>query len=134
MKQIQDLIIVILLSSLLILFRYLFVEFLDKHIPDSKLPYFGIISLLIVVFLIYRVHTNTEIKNILTNIDSIALDEKNIIINQSWFENMTKYLHIIFLSIFTYMAFTKNENSWNVLFYETIISIVGLVLMIKNNL
>ena len=131
MKQIQDLIIVILLSSLLLLFRYLFVEFLDKHIPNSKLPYFGIISLLIVIFLIYRVHTNTEIKNILTNIDSISFDEKNIMINQSWFENMIKYLHIIFLSIFTYTAITKNKNSWNILFYEIIISFASLASMIK---
>jgi hypothetical protein len=134
MKQIQDLIIVILLSSLLILFRYLFVEFLNKHITDSRLPYFGIISLLIVLFLIYRVHTDTEIKNILTNVDSISLDEKNIIINQSWFENMIKYLHIIFLIIFTYTAFTKNKNSWNVLFYETIISLISLIIMIRDNL
>ena len=134
MKQIQDLIIVILLSSLLILFRYLFVEFLNKHITDSRLPYLGIISLLIVLFLIYRVHTDTEIKNILTNVDSISLDEKNIIINQSWFENMIKYLHIIFLSIFTYTAFTKNKNSWNILFYETIISLISLIIMIRDNL
>lgn len=134
MKQIQDLIIVILLSSLLILFRYLFVEFLNKHITDSRLPYFGIISLLIVLFLIYRVHTDTEIKNILTNVDSISLDEKNIIINQSWFENMIKYLHIIFLTIFTYTAFTKNKNSWNILFYETIISLISLIIMIRDNL
>ena len=131
MKQIQDLIIVILLSSLLLLFRYLFVEFLDNHIPNSKLPYFGIISLLIVVFLIYRIHTNTEVKNILTNIDSISFDEKNIMINQSWFENMIKYLHIIFLSMFTYTAIAKNKNSWNILFYEIIISFASLASMIK---
>jgi len=134
MNNTQKAILFILLSCFLILIRHYLIKYLYNNVSENKLPYLGIISLLIVLFSIYSIYISDKAKKTLTTTDSLTSDIKNNMINNLWYNEIIIYLNIVFLSIFSYMALNKNKNAWNVLLYQTIISLLSFGLFIKNKL
>jgi hypothetical protein len=134
MNNTQKAILFILLSCFLILIRHYLIKYLYNNVSENKLPYLGIISLLIVLFSIYSIYISDKAKKTLTTTDSLTSEIKNNMINNLWYNEIIIYLNIVFLSIFAYMALNKNKNAWNVLLYQTIISLLSFGLFIKNKL
>jgi hypothetical protein len=134
MNNTEKAILLILLSCFLILIRYYIIKYLHDNVSKNKLPYFGIISLLLILFGIYSIYISDKATHILTSTDSISIDIKDKLINNLRYNEILTYFNIGFWSIFTYLAFKKNKNAWNVLLYQTIIYLLSLGLMIKNNL
>ena len=134
MNNTQKVILFILLSCFLILIRHYLIKYLYDHVNENKLPYLGIIALLIILFSIYSIYISDKAKKTLTNTDSLTSEIKDNMINYLWYNEIISYFNIVFLSIFAYMALNKNKNAWNVLFYQTIIILLSFGLTIKNNL
>ena len=134
MNNTQKAILFILLSCFLILIRHYLIKYLYNNVSENKLPYLGIISLLIVLFSIYSIYISDKAKKTLTNTDSLTSEIKDNMINNLWYNEIIIYFNIVFLSIFAYMALNKNKNAWNVLLYQTIISLLSFGLFIKNKL
>jgi len=134
MNNTQKAILFILLSCFLILIRQCVIKYLYDNVSENKLYYLGIIALLIILVSIYSIYMSNNLKKTLTNTDSLTSNIKDNMINNLWYNEIIIYLNIVFLSIFAYMALNKNKNAWNVLLYQTIVSLLSFGLFIKNKL
>ena len=82
MNNTQKAILFILLSCFLILIRHYLIKYLYNNVNENKLPYLGIISLLIVLFSIYSIYISDKAKKTLTNTDSLTSEIKNNILSR----------------------------------------------------
>ena len=118
-------IILILLACFLLLIRYFIIKYLYKNVSGNILRIFGIVALLAVLYNFYANYLRYQLRN--SKIYSNDASSRDIIL----YTEILTYLNIIFLSVFSYMAINKDKNAWNVALYQTIVSLLGLGLLIK---